>query len=172
MGIRPVSRSTQWIVPFLTPRSLSRKPRWRTCVGWFLRNHVSEKKWPILDNRTDQLSKQRPGKATIFFLRPCCHQFCKLWLWQIWSCLPSSQQLCVCFHPEYKWFQGISLSDKFQRPRCAVVREGGNRRSNSAEEDHDFCFVSVQSESFETCMSPKSKSTAQHANCQPKQTRI
>ena len=28
---------------------------------------MSEKKWPILDNRTDQLSKQRPGKATIFF---------------------------------------------------------------------------------------------------------
>jgi hypothetical protein len=24
---------------------------------------MSEKKWPILDNRKDQLSKQRPGKA-------------------------------------------------------------------------------------------------------------
>jgi hypothetical protein len=24
---------------------------------------MSEKKWRILDNRTDQLSKQRPGKA-------------------------------------------------------------------------------------------------------------
>jgi hypothetical protein len=40
------------------------------------------------------------------------------------------------------------LSDKFQR--CAVVREGGNRRSVPAEEDHDFCFVSVQLEPFET----------------------
>jgi len=25
---------------------------------------MSEKKWPILDNHTDQLSMQRPGKAT------------------------------------------------------------------------------------------------------------
>jgi len=42
----------------------------------------------------------------------------------------------------------FELSDKFQR--CAVVREGGNRRSVPAEEDHDFCFVSVQLEPFET----------------------
>jgi hypothetical protein len=27
---------------------------------------MSEKKWPILDNRMDQLSKQRPGKAIAF----------------------------------------------------------------------------------------------------------
>ena len=47
--------------------------------------HMSEKKWPILDNRTDQLSKQRPGKAIagMFSDRyPCCHKFCKPWLWQ------------------------------------------------------------------------------------------
>ena len=36
--------------------------------------------------------------------------------------------------------------------RCAVVREGGNRRVTPAEEDHDFCFVSVQLEPFETCI--------------------
>jgi hypothetical protein len=31
---------------------------------------LSEKKWPILDNRIDQLSKQRPGKAIAW------HVFC------------------------------------------------------------------------------------------------
>ena len=34
---------------------------------------------------------------------------------------------------------------------CAVVREGGNCRVTPAEEDHDFCFVSVELEPFETC---------------------
>ena len=44
----------------------------------------------------------------------------------------------------------FELIDKFQR--CAVaVREGGNRRV-FAEEDHDFYFVSVQLEPFETCL--------------------
>jgi len=32
---------------------------------------MSEKKWPILDNRKDQLSKQRPGKAMAFIA--CFH---------------------------------------------------------------------------------------------------
>ena len=44
----------------------------------------------------------------------------------------------------------FEFSDKFQR--CAVVREGGNRRVTFAEEDHDFCFVSVELEPFETCI--------------------
>ena len=47
-------------------------------------------------------------------------------------------------------FMAFEMSDKFQR--CAVVREGGNRRSVFAEEDHDFCFVSVELEPFETCV--------------------
>ena len=36
----------------------------------------------------------------------------------------------------------FEFSDKIQK--CAVVREGGNRRVTPAEEDHDFSFVSVQ----------------------------
>ena len=32
-------------------------------MGVIFEEYMSEKKWPILDNRTDQLSKQRPGKA-------------------------------------------------------------------------------------------------------------
>jgi len=42
------------------------------------------------------------------------------------------------------------MSDKFWR--CAIVREGGNRRSILAEEDHDFRFVSVELEPLETCV--------------------
>ena len=45
----------------------------------------------------------------------------------------------------------FELIDKFQR--CAVaVREGGNRRVTPAEEDHVFCFVSVELEPLETCV--------------------
>jgi len=44
----------------------------------------------------------------------------------------------------------FKFSDKFQR--CAIVRQGGNRRVIPAEEDHDFCFVSVELEPFETCI--------------------
>ena len=44
----------------------------------------------------------------------------------------------------------IEFSDKFQR--CADVREGLVRTSIFAEEDHDFCFVSVQLKPFETCI--------------------
>ena len=44
----------------------------------------------------------------------------------------------------------FEFSDNFQR--CVVVREGGNRRGTFAEEDHDFCFVSVELEPFETCI--------------------
>jgi len=45
MGIWPVSRSTQWVsVPFLTPRSFFRKPRWRTCARVVTEeSYVSEK---------------------------------------------------------------------------------------------------------------------------------
>jgi len=43
----------------------------------------------------------------------------------------------------------FDFCDKFQR--CAVVREGGNRRVAPAEEDHDFCFVSVELKPFKTC---------------------
>jgi hypothetical protein len=32
----------------------------RRKAGWFLRNRMLEKKWPIPDNRVDQLLKQRP----------------------------------------------------------------------------------------------------------------
>ena len=45
--------------------------------GWFLRNRMSEKKWPILGNLKDQLSKQRPGKAIAL------HVFCA---WYPGSC--------------------------------------------------------------------------------------
>ena len=48
---------------------------------------------------------------------------------------------------DYKVFE---FSDKFQR--CAVVRELRNRRVTPAEEGHDFCFVSVELEPFETCI--------------------
>ena len=44
----------------------------------------------------------------------------------------------------------FEFSDKFQR--CAVVRELRNRRVTPAEEDRDFCFVSVELEPFETCI--------------------
>ena len=47
-------------------------------------------------------------------------------------------------------FKVFEFSDKFQR--CAVVREGGNRRVAPAEEDHDFCFVSVELEPSEACI--------------------
>jgi hypothetical protein len=44
MGIWPVSRSTQWeSVPFLTPRSCFRKPRWRTCA-----RVVTEESFPYI----------------------------------------------------------------------------------------------------------------------------
>ena len=38
------------------------------------------------------------------------------------------------------------------RAGCAVVRESGNSRVTPAEEDHDFCFVSVELEPPETCV--------------------
>ena len=44
----------------------------------------------------------------------------------------------------------FEMSDKFQR--SAIVRDGGNRRVTLAEEDHVFCFVSVELEPFETCI--------------------
>ena len=44
----------------------------------------------------------------------------------------------------------FELSDKFQW--CAIICECGNRRSIPAEEDHDFCFVSVQLKPFRTCI--------------------
>ena len=42
------------------------------------------------------------------------------------------------------------MSDKFQRR--AIISGGGNRRSILAEEDHEFCFVSVELEPLETCV--------------------
>jgi len=33
---------------------------------------MTEKKWPVLDNRTDQLSKHRPGKSKC--VRKFCHR--------------------------------------------------------------------------------------------------
>ena len=75
-------------------------------------NHISEKKWPILDNRTNYncQSKDLKRPQHVFCIwYPCCHQFCKLWLWQTWSCLPSSQQLCAWFHHEWEWFQSIGF---------------------------------------------------------------
>ena len=44
----------------------------------------------------------------------------------------------------------FDFCDKFQR--CAVVREGGNRRVAPAEEERDFCFFSVELEPFKTCI--------------------
>ena len=38
------------------------------------------------------------------------------------------------------------------RAGCAVVRESGNSRVTPAEEDHDFCFVSVELEPFDMCI--------------------
>ena len=94
---------------------------------------MSEKKWPILDNRTDQLSKQRPGKAIALQVfcawYPCYHQFYKLWQWQTWSCLPPSsscEHASITSKSDSKVFE---FSDKFQRR--AVVRNGGNRRWES-----------------------------------------
>ena len=34
-------------------------------MGVIFEDHMSEKTWPILDNRKDQLSEQRPGKAIV-----------------------------------------------------------------------------------------------------------
>ena len=101
---------------------------------------MSEKNWPILDNRKDQLSKQRPGKATASILsvfdtfaitnsvnsgygRPevVCHLLS--------SCVHAS----ITNKSDSKVFE---LSEKFQR--SAIVCEGGNRRVTAAEEDHDF----------------------------------
>ena len=88
---------------------------------------MSEKKWPVLDNRTDQLSKQRPGKATVKHFsmfntlavtssvysgygRPevVCHLLS--------SCVHAS----ITSKSDSKVFE---LSENFQS--CAVVREGG-----------------------------------------------
>ena len=59
--------------------------------------------------------------------------------------LSSCEHASITSKSDSKVFE---FSDKFQR--CAVVREGGNCRVTPAEEDHDFCFVSV--EPFETCI--------------------
>ena len=63
------------------------------------------------------------------------------------SQLSSQQHASITSKSDSKVFD---FSDKLQR--CAVVREGGIRRVTPAEEDHDFCFVSVELEPFETCM--------------------
>jgi len=100
IGNWPVLRSTQWVlVPLLTPRSLFRKPRWRTCVGVifeesYVREEVAHTWQPYRP-----AVKQRPGKGVawlVFFVwyDPCYHQFCKLWQWQTWICLPSVTPNC------------------------------------------------------------------------------
>ena len=114
---------------------------------------MSEKKWPILDNRKDQLSKQRPKKAIAWFSVPdtlavtnsvdsgngrpklVCHLF------------SSCEHASITSKSDSKAFE---FSDEFQRR--AIVREGGNCRVTFAEEDHDFCFVSAELEPFETCI--------------------
>jgi len=68
--------------------------------------------------------------------RPDCHLLS--------SCVHAS----ITSRSDSKVFK--SSDRKFQR--CAVVRENGNCKSNPTEEDHDFCFVSVQLEPFETCI--------------------
>ena len=111
---------------------------------------MSEKKWPILDNRIDQLSKQRPGKAIASHVdtlavtntvnsdngRP-----------EVVHLLSSCEHASITSKSDFKVFE---FCDKFQR--CAVVREGGNRTVAPAEEGHDFCFVSVVLEPFKTCL--------------------
>jgi len=61
--------------------------------------------------------------------------------------LSSCEHASITSKSDFKVFE---FSDKFQR--CAIVREGGNRRSILAEEDHDFGFVSVELEPLETCV--------------------
>jgi len=61
--------------------------------------------------------------------------------------LSSCEHASITSKSDSKVFE---FSDKFQR--CAVVREGGNCRVTPAEEDHDFCFVSVELEPFEKCI--------------------
>ena len=61
--------------------------------------------------------------------------------------LSSCEHASITSKSDFKVFE---FSDKFQR--CAVVREGGNRKVTPAEEDHDFCFVSVELEPFKTCI--------------------
>ena len=58
----------------------------------------------------------------------------------------AAEHASITSKSDYKVFE---FSDKLQR--CAVVCEGGNCRSSPADEDHEFCFVSVQLEPFETC---------------------
>jgi len=58
--------------------------------------------------------------------------------------LSSCEHASITSKSESKVFE---FSDNFQR--CAVVREGGNRRVTPAEEDHEYCCVSVQLEPFE-----------------------
>ena len=58
--------------------------------------------------------------------------------------------LSSCEHASIKSksdFKVFEFSYKFQR--YAVVREVGNRRVTPAEEDHDFCFVTVKLEPFD-----------------------
>ena len=60
--------------------------------------------------------------------------------------LSSCEHASITSKSDSKVFE---FSYKFQR--CAVVREGGNRRVTAAEEDREFCFASVELEPFETC---------------------
>ena len=61
--------------------------------------------------------------------------------------LSSCEHASITSKSDFKVFEFV---DKFQW--CAVVREGGNRRVTAAEEDYDFCFVSVELEPSEACI--------------------
>ena len=52
----------------------------------------------------------------------------------------------IASHSESKMFE--SISDKLQWR--SIVLKRGSRRNIFAEENHDFCFVSVQLEPFKT----------------------
>ena len=96
---------------------------------------MSEKKWHILDSRTDQLSKRRPKKARIMACFLCLTE--DLFLVNLVNSgygygrpevvchlLSSCVHASITSKSDTKVFE---LSGKFQR--CAVIHEGGNRRS-------------------------------------------
>ena len=84
---------------------------------------MSQKKWPMLDSCTDQLSKKRPGKATTFDTLAVTSSVNSDYGRPEIDCL----LLSSCVHASITSksdFKAFELSDKFQR--CAVVRDGGN----------------------------------------------
>jgi hypothetical protein len=115
---------------------------------------MSEKKWLIFENRTNHLSKQRPGKATAY---AAYAGVCLIFLLS-----PILQTLAMT---------GLKLSAIFSAAVCVlpsrvrVIPRHLNSVTSSRgvpsfvkvgiaepEKDHNFCFVSVQLEPFETCI--------------------